>query len=83
MLLAPQPPLSLLYLVALRAERIAPSFGPLLALAVFPLASLLIGVRAGGPRARRFLLGALAVAELAWTALAEAMVGFAIAWQSG
>jgi hypothetical protein len=78
-LLAPQPLLSLAYLVALRAERLPPSFAPILVLSALPLAAVVLGVARRWPAA----LIVVAVVELAWAVLAEAMVGFAIAWQSG
>ena len=88
MLLVPQPPLSLLYLFAVRDQRIVPRFAPLLVLALFPVASVVIGVLARGlsrpdDRRRRAALIAVAVLQLAWTVAAQAMVGFAIAWRSG
>jgi hypothetical protein len=87
-LLVPQPPLSLLYLLAVRDGRVAPSFVPLLLLALLPVASAMVGVLTRGPsrpgdRRWRAALIAVAVLELAWTAVSEAMVGFAIAWRSG
>jgi hypothetical protein len=83
-----QPPLSVLYLWLVRRETIRPSFVPLAVLALVPLASAAIGLgawRTARPptRSRHAWLIAVAVLELAWTALAEAMVGFAIAWRSG
>ena len=86
-LLLPFPPLSLLYLLAVRAERLAPGFGVLLGLMLLPLASLVVGVfavrgRRAGLRTQVVLL-AIAVAELVWAVLALAMAGFAVAWHSG
>jgi hypothetical protein len=84
-LLVPQPLLSLAYLAAIRAERLRPSLAPLLALAVLPIASAAIGLWGRGAAGRGWraaFLGA-AVLELAWTVVAAAMVGFAIAWRSG
>ena len=87
-LLLPQPPLSLLYLLALRTERLRPSFVPLALLAAAPLASAVVGAAAlrspaAGSRGWHAALLVGAGVELAWTLLAEAMVGFAIAWRSG
>lgn len=48
-------------------------------MAVFPIASMLVGTR----RAGRLGLVGVAGLELVWTVLGEAIVGFAIAWQSG
>jgi hypothetical protein len=83
-----QPPLSVLYLALVRGEHLRPSFVPLGVLALLPLASAAVGLvawRTARPAARRWHGGlvALAVVELAWTGLAEAMIGFAIAWRSG
>ena len=59
---------------------VTPSFVPLLVLAAFPVASLLLSAR---DPTRRRALAAVALLELLWTALGEAIVGFAIAVQSG
>jgi hypothetical protein len=88
LLLVPQPLLALAYLAAIRAERLRPSLLPVLALAVLPIASAALGVRsrrtgAGTGRGWQAALFIAAVLELAWTAVAAAMVGFAIAWRSG
>jgi hypothetical protein len=81
------PPLSLLYLLAIRTGRLEPAIAPVIALALLPLASAVIGALAlrAPSRARGRHVGVLllAVVELAWAALAAAMVGFAIAWRSG
>jgi hypothetical protein len=87
-LLLPQPPLSILYLLLIRAERVPPRFAPVVVLAVLPLASLVVGirrwVRSHPPRGRRELaLLAVSLLELAWAVLSAAVVGFAIALQSG
>jgi hypothetical protein len=84
----PQPALSLLYLLAIRERRLAPSFVPLLVLALLPVASVAVGLLARGPsrpaeRRWRIALLTVAVLEVVWTVLAQAMVGFAIAWRSG
>ena len=87
LLLVPQPLLSLGYLAAIRAERLRPSLAPLLALAVLPLASAALGIRGrragAAPRGWHAALVGVALLELAWTVVAAAMVGFAIAWRSG
>jgi hypothetical protein len=87
-LLVPQPPLSLLYLVAIRAERVSPSFTPVVALGTLPVVSALLGGLAlrGAPYGRRrwhLAWVGVAVLEIAWTVLAAAMVGVAVAWRSG
>jgi hypothetical protein len=86
--LLPQPPLSLLHLLLIRAERVPPSFAPVVLLGVLPLASLAIGLRRRArSRAARgageVALLCAALLELAWAVLSAAMVGFAIAWRSG
>jgi hypothetical protein len=84
----PLPPLSVGYLLLIRGGSLAPSFAPLLLFAILPLASAAVGVTAwrharGTDRRRHgWLLGA-AVLELLWVGVADAMVGFAIAWRSG
>jgi hypothetical protein len=75
--------LSFAYLVALRGGYFTPSFLPLMGLAVFPIASALVGSGGGEVRGRRRALLGIALLELLWTVLAEALVGFAIAWRSG
>ena len=57
-------------------------------LAVLPVASAALGIRGrragdGSGRGWRAALVGVAVLELAWTVVAAAMVGFAIAWRSG
>jgi hypothetical protein len=80
-LLLPEPPLALAYLLAVRAERVAPAFGPVAALALFPLAAVAVAVRGLGG-ARWVVLG-LAVVELASLVVVAGMIGFAKAWRSG
>jgi hypothetical protein len=80
-LLLPEPPLALAYLFAVRAERVAPAFGPVAALAVFPVAAVVVALRGLGG-ARWVVLG-FAVVELASLVLVAAMIGFAKAWRSG
>jgi hypothetical protein len=71
-----------------RAEHLRPSFAPIIGLAALPLASALVGVaglRRGRPAPRGWhaALLAAAVLELAWAVVAAAVIGWAIAWQSG
>lgn len=86
-LLLPQPPLTLLYLVLVRGERLRPSFVPVVVLTLLPLGSLLLAVpRRGAATATRtaaIAVVVLAVLELAWGAASAALVGFAIAARSG
>lgn len=87
-LLVPLPFLSVAYLLAIRAERLTPTFVPLLVLAALPVAAAVVGARGlriASPAARRWHWALLAIAgvELLWAVLAQAMVGFAIAWRSG
>ncbi len=81
LLLLPQPPLTLLYLLAIRSQRVRPSFTPVILLGLLPVAALVVAVVAVRPRQPMALL--LAVLEIALAVLAAAMVGFAIAWRSG
>ena len=60
----------------MRRGWVLPSYTPVAALAVFPLAVLLLGRRAAGS-----WRVAAAVLELGWALLAAMSVGFAIAWQ--
>lgn len=78
----PQPVLAVAYLLALRAGLVGPSFVPLLVLSMFPVASALVGVSRARRPGRVGLLGVAAL-ELLGTVLGEAIVGFAIAGQSG
>jgi hypothetical protein len=83
LLLIPQPPLSLAYLLAMRARWLPPSYAPVFALALLPLLSMLAGLaglRSGQPRVGRAALFTLAVVETAWAALTIAIVGFARVW---
>jgi hypothetical protein len=87
-LLLPAPPLSLAYLLAVRAERLSPAFAPVVALAAFPLAAAALGMLAlraspAGERGGPLAVVGVALAELLWAVLAAAMVGFARAWRSG
>ena len=87
-LLLPHPVLTLLYLLAVRAERVQPSFAPVVALMILPILSTMVGVthlrRAGsaGSRGGQRVLLALAALEASFTVLAAAVVGFAIGLQS-
>jgi hypothetical protein len=87
-LLLPHPVLTLLYLLAVRAERVEPSFGPVVGLVVLPVASALVGIAhlrqtsPAGSRGGQMVLLALAVLEAAFTVLAAAVVGFAIGLRS-
>ena len=76
----PQPVLSVLYILALRLGVLRPSFVPLAVLTLFPLASLVLGVRA---RRTQAVLLVFAVLEVIGAVIGEAIVGFAVAWQSG
>jgi hypothetical protein len=75
--------LSLGYLLALRAGAVAPSFVPLLVLAAFPVAAALVSARDRAVSGSRRTVLAVAVVELLWTVLGQAIVGFAIASRSG
>ena len=88
LLLLPHPILTLLYLLALRAGRVQPSYVPVVTLLVLPLLSMLVGVtqlrrpEASGSRSGRIVLLALGVLEVSFTVLAAAVVGFAIGLRS-
>jgi hypothetical protein len=87
-LLLPHPVLTLLYLLAVRAERVEPSFAPVTVLATLPVLSAMVsishlrGASAAGSRGRQMALLALAALEVAFSALAAAVVGFAIGLRS-
>ena len=87
-LLLPHPVLTLLYLLAVRGERVEPSFGPVVALVALPFLSAVVGVThlrrtaAAGSRGGQMVLLALAALEAAFTVLAAAVVGFAIGLRS-
>jgi len=85
--LLPFPPLSLLYLVAVRAERLTPRFAPIVVLGVVPITAAVLGLvalreRSDGVR-RQVMLLIIAVAEILWALCTLAMVGFAVARRSG
>jgi hypothetical protein len=83
-LLLPHPILTLFYLLAVRAGRVDPSFTPVVALALLPVVSTLVGAAqlrrldAASPRGGQIVLLALAALEVSFTVLASAVVGFAI-----
>ena len=86
LLLLPQPLLTLAYLRAVRADLLPPSFAPVVALGLLPLAALVLtatGWPAAASRGWRLVLIAVGALELAWAMLAAAIVGFAIGWHSG
>ena len=86
-LLLPFPPVSLLYLLAVRAERVRPGLGPMAILAALPLVALVLGLLALRGRTRgvqrQVTLLAAALAEILWALCALAMMGFAVAGHSG
>jgi hypothetical protein len=84
-LLLPHPPLSLLYLLAIRGGRLPPVVAVAVGLAILPLLSLLLGFRQGAGEAseqRRgdFLLTSLALVEILWALVCIAIVNIAVAW---
>lgn len=87
-LLVPHPVLTVLYLFAVRADRVAPSFVPVVSLAVLPLSAAVLGVRRlfparpTGARGAQMVLLAVALLEISFTVLAAAVVGFAIGLRS-
>jgi len=87
-LLLPHPILTLLYLLAVRAERVQPGFAPVVVLVVLPFISTLVGVtqlrriESSGSRGGQIVLLAIAALEVSFTVLAAAVVGFAIGLQS-
>jgi hypothetical protein len=87
-LLLPHPVLTILYLLAVRAGRVEPSFAAVVVLVVLPVLSTLVGVtqlrRTESPGSRRghIVLLAIAVLEVSFTVLAAAVVGFAIGLRS-
>lgn len=88
LLLLPTPPASLLYLLAIRGGDAAPAFGPLVALALLPIAAaaaVLPAARRGRRPSRRLVATVLVAAllELAWLTVAAAAVGMAIGLRSG
>jgi hypothetical protein len=88
-LLLPHPPLSLLYLLAIRSGHLAPAVSVAAGLAIFPLLSLVLGGRrraretAEEPRRRLEdpLLTALAIVELSWAVLCITIVNIAAVWR--
>jgi hypothetical protein len=87
-LLVSHPLLTVLYLVALRAGHVDPSFAPVVAIGALPLVSAAIGavnlgaMPAPRPRSGQILLLAVALLEVSLTVLAAAVVGFAIGLRS-
>jgi hypothetical protein len=87
-LLLPHPILTLLYLLAVRAERVPPGFAPVVALGLLPFLSAVIGVvlrrrpESASGRSRQRVLLAIAALEVSFTVLAAAIVGFAIGLRS-
>jgi len=85
-LLLPFPPLSVSYLLAVRAERVSPGVAPVAVLSVLPLAAAVVGLvalRRRSHRPRDVVLLVAALAEILWALCALAMVGFAVARHSG
>jgi hypothetical protein len=87
-LLAPEPTLSLVYLLGIRAGRVKPAFGPMIALGLLPVASIVFGVvglRRPESGNWSWHVGLLVVGalEIVWAVIASSIVGFAIAWRSG
>lgn len=77
-----QPALSVAYLVAVRADHVAPSFAPVFAIGVVPLAVAAIALRETTGAVRWTIVG-LAVVELLSVVLLAALVGWAKALRSG
>jgi hypothetical protein len=85
-LLLPQPFLSSAYLAAVRTGALAPSVTPLTALALLPIASILVGIFSLGAESRRrahLVLGIVGGLELVWTLFGYAIVRFASAFHGG
>jgi hypothetical protein len=85
-LLLPHPLFSGVYLAALRAGWLEPSFVPPLIAAAAPLGSgilFALGLARGAERRRNALLLIVAVLEMLWAVTVLAIVGFAIAARSG
>ena len=86
-LLLPFPPVSLLYLLAVHADRVTPGFGPMAVLATLPVAAAILGLvglrRTTRGMRRQVMLLAAALAEIVWALCALAMVGFEVARRSG
>ncbi len=88
LLLGAQPVLSLAYLLSMRRYWLPPSFVVPVLLGVLPLVAGAVAVRLlrhGGQRMRVMATAMflVCVAELGWSVLVAAMVGFAIALRSG
>ena len=79
----PQPFLSSAYLAAVRSGALSPSSTPLTALALFPIASILVGIFSLGAEEQRRahpVLGIVGGLELVWTIFGYAIVRFASAF---
>jgi hypothetical protein len=74
------------YVLAIRADRLSPRFGPIVVLAALPLAALVLGLIAVRRRVRRrphVMLLTAAFAELLWALCTLAVLGFAVVRHSG
>lgn len=87
LLLIPQPVLSLAFVAGIRADRVEPSFVPVVILAAFPLAATIAAAvrlrKRKAPPRHNWLVLALGLLELCWAVTTLAIVGFAIALRSG
>ncbi len=88
LLLATQPPLSLAYLLTVRQHWLPPRFSVAVVLAALPVVAGALAVcaavaKSGGKRAPVVAAVVVALVELVWAVLVAAMVGFALALQSG
>jgi hypothetical protein len=86
-LLLPHPPLSLLYLLAMRHGRVYPRFAPLLVLTAFPVAAfagavLRLVTGRKSERAVSIAIVCTALIELAWATLALWIVFIALGIRS-
>ncbi len=86
-LLVPAPIVSLLYLLGVRAGRLAPSFLLVWTLGLLPVVAgsgaALDLLRHTSARGGAITALAIAGAEVGWLVLCGAIVGFAVAWRSG
>ena len=87
-LLLPHPILTTLYLLAVRAGSVQPSFIPVVALVLLPLLATFVGTaqlrrpEAPASRGGQIVLLAVAAVEVSFSVLAAAIVGFAIGLRS-
>ena len=87
-LLLPHPMLTLLYLLAVRAESVRPDYAPVIALVVLPIVSTVVGIaqlrqpESARSRGGQIVLLAIAALEVSFTVLAAAVIGFAIGLRS-